>query len=196
MKRINFQNGITKVNDETFNAFQNNIEESAVIVSPTEPTTNEKVWLKKDSVLGDKIFCKTENNTENNWEEFKLLNDTGWIDMSAYINTDYFAPRPEVTPMARKIGKVVYWKGYVYCIKDTNTSEIDIMVNLPEWAKFDAGQEFARPFMMWGVFNYGVMYINGGNIRIGQNSNISNVGINNWQAYSLASISGYISKGE
>ena len=125
-----------------------------------------------------------------------MLNDTGWIDMSAYINTDYFAPRPEVTPMARKIGKVVYWKGYVYCIKDTNTSEIDIMVNLPEWAKFDAGQEFARPFMMWGVFNYGVMYINGGNIRIGQNSNISNVGINNWQAYSLASISGYISKGE
>ena len=54
MKRINFQNGITKVNEDTFNEFQNNIEESTVIVSATEPTTNEKVWLKKYSVLGDK----------------------------------------------------------------------------------------------------------------------------------------------
>lgn len=47
MDKINFQNGVTKVNADTFNTFQNNIEKSAVVVSPTQPTTNEKVWFKK-----------------------------------------------------------------------------------------------------------------------------------------------------
>ena len=51
MKRINFQNGITKVNEDTFNEFQKNIEESTVIVSATEPTTGEKVWIQKGKNL-------------------------------------------------------------------------------------------------------------------------------------------------
>lgn len=190
MKRINFQNGITKVNEDTFNAFQNNIEESAVIVSATEPTTNEKVWLKKDSALGDKIFCKNENN----WEEFKLLNDTGWVDMSQYVNTEYFAPRPELPPMARKIGKVVYWRGYVYCIKDSTRWSLQIMRNLPDWARCDI--EFSRGFVMWETWNYGTMFPEDNHITIGQNTEIKSVGQSNWRAYSLATISGYISKGE
>ena len=54
MDKINFQNGVTKVNADTFNTFQNNIEESVVAVSPTQPTTNEKVWFKKGKNLLDK----------------------------------------------------------------------------------------------------------------------------------------------
>lgn len=190
MKRINFQNGITKVNEDTFNEFQKNIEESTVIVSATEPTTGEKVWLKKDAVLGDKIFCKNENN----WEEFKLLNDTGWIDMSQYVNTEYFAPRPGLPPMARKIGKVVYWRGYVYCIKDVGGWAAWIMDNLPEWALADG--EVSRGFIMWDTWNFGSMFPEETHITIGQNSNIQSVGQQHWKAYSLATISGYISKGE
>lgn len=190
MKRIDFQNDITKVNDETFNAFQNNIEESAVIVSPTTPTTNEKVWFKKDSNSGDQIFCKNENN----WEEFKLLNDTGWVDMSAYVNTEYFAPRPGIPPMARKIGKVVYWMGYVYCIKDSTEWSLRIMQNLPDWARCD--NEFARGFVMWEAWISGAMFTEADHISIGQNTEIKSVGEYNWRAYSLGTISGYISKGE
>lgn len=54
MDKINFQNGVTKVNADTFKTFQNNIEKSAVVVSPTQPTTNEKVWFKKGKNLFNK----------------------------------------------------------------------------------------------------------------------------------------------
>ena len=54
MDKINFQNGVTKVNADTFNTFQNNIEKSAVIVSKNEPTTNEKVWFRKGKNLLNK----------------------------------------------------------------------------------------------------------------------------------------------
>ncbi len=54
MDKINFQNGVTKVNADTFNTFQNNVEKSAVVVSPTQPTTNEKVWFKKGKNKFDK----------------------------------------------------------------------------------------------------------------------------------------------
>ena len=51
MKKINFQNNITKVNKATFDEFQNNIEESCVAVSPTQPETNERVWIQKGKNL-------------------------------------------------------------------------------------------------------------------------------------------------
>lgn len=323
MKRINFQNGITKVNEDTFNAFQNNIEESTVIVSATEPTTNEKVWLKKGKNLLNLIYCKITNinaisqwqknsitvtsiggwgnaliedfevesgksyvfstdysnseasntgiiiynqndetlnfqssttqngrfevsftantskvkikfsanntsevknnvvtytnvqlesgstatsfdeyveqgiyckNNDEVWEKFAKENDTGWIDMSAYINTEYFAPRPELPPRARKIGKVVYWMGYVYCIKDSLQWTLQIMRNLPDWARCDS--EYARAFVMWETWNYGTMFLEDNHISIGQSTEIKSVGESNWRAYSLATISGYISKGE
>ena len=54
MDKINFQNGVTKVNADTFNTFQNNVEKSAVVVSPTQPATNEKVWFKKGKNLFNK----------------------------------------------------------------------------------------------------------------------------------------------
>ena len=39
---------------ETLNKMQSNIEESCVIVSPTEPNTNEKVWIQKGKNLFNK----------------------------------------------------------------------------------------------------------------------------------------------
>lgn len=50
MKRINFENlpnTVTPINKDNLNKMQDNIEESCVAVSPTQPTTNEKVWIKK-----------------------------------------------------------------------------------------------------------------------------------------------------
>ena len=49
MKKINFQNNITKVNKATFDEFQNNIEESCVAVSPTQPETGERVWIDNEN---------------------------------------------------------------------------------------------------------------------------------------------------
>lgn len=144
-----------------------------------------------EEYIEKEIYCKGNNGE---WDKFTEEKDTGWIDMSAYVNTENFAARIGLPPMARKIGKVVYWMGYVYCIKDVNTWQADIMINLPEWA--GSNNEVARTFSTWSVWNYGTMYVGGSVIRIGQNSNIQNVGENNWQGYSLAVISGYPSKGE
>lgn len=51
MEKINFQNGKTPLNDTNLNKMQSNIEESCVIVSSTQPTTNEKVWMQKSNNL-------------------------------------------------------------------------------------------------------------------------------------------------
>lgn len=144
-----------------------------------------------EDYINQEIYCKNGDD----WEKFAKEQDTGWIDMSPYVDTEHFAPRQGLPPMARKIGKVVYWMGYVYCIKDVGFNEANIMINLPDWAQNKSSQEFARGFGMWGSWNRGVMYV-GIDIRIGQESNIQNVGEESWKAYSLATISGYISKGE
>ena len=134
-----------------------------------------------------------------------ILNDDGtklqnfgnakyWVDMSQYVNTEYFAPRPGLPPRARKIGKVVYWMGYVYCIKDSLQWTSRIMQNLPEWARCDS--EFSRGFVMWESWISGVMLTEDDHILIGQNTEIKSVGQSHWRAYSLGTISGYISKGE
>lgn len=60
MDKINFQNGVTKVNADTFNTFQNNVEKSAVVVSSTQPTTNEKVWINNSDLS---IRVKDSDNT-------------------------------------------------------------------------------------------------------------------------------------
>jgi hypothetical protein len=51
MNKINFQNGITPLNDTNLNQMQANMEKAGVVVSPTEPTTNEKVWIQKGKNL-------------------------------------------------------------------------------------------------------------------------------------------------
>lgn len=57
MKKINFE-GLpstnTPISPDNLNEMQDNIEESAVVVSATQPTTNEKVWIQK----GNNLFNK------------------------------------------------------------------------------------------------------------------------------------------
>lgn len=54
MKKINFENAPstnTPLSAENLNQMQDNMEEASVVISPTEPTTNEKVWFKKSNNL-------------------------------------------------------------------------------------------------------------------------------------------------
>lgn len=57
MKKINFKDlplAETPINSNNLNLLQDNIEKSCVIVSPTEPTTNEKVWIQHSKNLFNK----------------------------------------------------------------------------------------------------------------------------------------------
>ena len=54
MDKINFQNGKEPaINDINLNKMQDNMEEAGVVVSPTQPTTNEKVWIQKGKNLSN-----------------------------------------------------------------------------------------------------------------------------------------------
>lgn len=63
MEKINFQNGITPLNDTNLNQLQDNMEEIGVVVNPTQPTTNEKVWLQKGKNLFNIFGSYTDNDT-------------------------------------------------------------------------------------------------------------------------------------
>lgn len=114
MKRINFQNGITKVNEDTFNAFQNNIEESAVIVSATEPTTGEKVWIQKGKNLVNEWIKGEFYNTD----ELVFALNTGFLRtdfIKIDINVDYILSNSENC----RFGKI--------CVFDENYNYLEIM---------------------------------------------------------------------
>lgn len=69
MKKKEFQNLPSKeipINADNLNEMQSNIEESCVAVSPTQPTTNEKVWIDD---VNKTIKAKDENG------EFKTVYD-------------------------------------------------------------------------------------------------------------------------
>lgn len=55
MDKINFQNGVTKVNADTFNTFQNNIETAISSTESTISTINSNVETKvsKDTTIAD-----------------------------------------------------------------------------------------------------------------------------------------------
>lgn len=54
MEKINWINGETPINQDNLNGMQTNIEKSCVAVSPTQPTTNEGVWIKHSKNLVDR----------------------------------------------------------------------------------------------------------------------------------------------
>ena len=126
MKKINFQNNITKVNKATFDEFQNNIEESCVIVSPTKPTTNEKVWIQKgknlfrDSLIkGVSSNAKYENGTFTQTQADTNPNPS-W-KLQAYKVWDFVTALMSFSP---QLGR----NGYSF-VKKSNFDNIQIGVN-------------------------------------------------------------------
>ena len=67
---------------ETLNEMQSNIEESCVIVSPTEPTTNEKVWVQKGKNLINPNRLMYNINYNENTNQFEHTDN--WI-LTDYI---------------------------------------------------------------------------------------------------------------
>ena len=72
MTRIRFEDlpsTNTPRNAENLNKLNN------VVISPTEPTTGEEVWIDD---LNKKIYTKNDNG---DYEEFLKAEDTGWISL-------------------------------------------------------------------------------------------------------------------
>lgn len=59
------------------------------------------------------------------------LSDTGWVDLSSYVNTSYFRVRSGFPPKVRKIGNVVYMTGFIYCTTAVGTNVAKILNAIP-----------------------------------------------------------------
>lgn len=117
------------------------------------------------------------------------IDDTGWVDMSSYVNTTNFTARNGQPPMARRIGKVVYWKGSVYCSTVVNNREATILSGIP--SQFRPTGEFGRCGITWYISTpYHIFVDNTGSVRVSESSNIEVQ--NDWAGFTLANISGYL----
>ena len=106
----------------------------------TENDLNVKYMLEQgttatsyESYIEKEIYVKNDNGVFEKFVNVSELekSDTGWIDMTQYINTTYFRARPNYEPKARRIGNVVYWQGEVYCHTSLNTNSAEILKEIP-----------------------------------------------------------------
>ena len=97
MKKINFQDlpsTDTPIKASTLNTMQSNIEESCVAVSPTQPETNERIWIQK----GKNLFNINNYNLFNGWfnvdtKNFESNNNGYLVYIPCEPNTTYVASR-------------------------------------------------------------------------------------------------------
>lgn len=152
-------------------------------------------WIQQIAIgnYGDsKMAIRTstdDGQTWTNWVYQVTYNDTGWVDMSGYIYTEYFYAREGFSPMARKINNVVYWKGMVYCYKDVEDNNANIFRALPLWVL--PSYEVNKGGVQWVTATPYTIFIDPyGSITIRQSQNITGQSDHSI-AYALTNISGY-----
>lgn len=77
-----------------------------------------------------------EGSTVTAFTKYQALDidtfDTGWVDLSSYVNTTYFTIRPGYKPEARRIGNIVYLRGEIYCTTaPSGSAAVLINSNMP-----------------------------------------------------------------
>lgn len=121
-------------------------------------------------------------------EKQDIPEDTGWVDLSSYVNTTNLTIRPGEPPEARRIGNQVFWRGSVFCTTAPGSKRLDLLRNIPN--QFRPTQEISSA----GVrYTYGIpfrIWYEGGNIQIFEENNIPTTDY--YQGYALSSIGSYL----
>ena len=126
MNKINFvNNSEPALSAENLNQMQNNMEEVGVAVSPTEPTTGEKVWIQKGKNLFKDSLVNGLGNTEyNNGTVIQKTADTNpnpnW-KLTGYNNYDYVTAITSFTPSLGRNGLTF--------VKKSNFNNLQLGVN-------------------------------------------------------------------
>lgn len=131
-------------------------------------------------------------NDNDEYEEFINTNiiDTGWVDMSSYVNTDYFSARPNMRPEARRMGDIVYWRGEVYCkTRVTYTNDIKILSDIPD--QFTPSYQFSGVGCRYRTSDVYNIFIDGTkDIKVNNNDKAFSI-MDNVCGFQLSNISGY-----
>jgi hypothetical protein len=91
----------------------------------------EKInFTNNKTPLNDTNLNKMQDNMENAINEV-AMKDTGWIDLSQYVNSYLVSIREGHPPMARKINNTVYLRGEVYISTESQTNQFNILESLP-----------------------------------------------------------------
>ena len=122
MKKKEFQNlpsTDTPITADNLNEMQDNIEESCVIVSPTEPTTNEKVWIQK----GKNLF---NPNTNIEAKGFCRLADAGVLQQNTSFCSVKVKVKPNTIYVTSSDMPYTEWSNLCYFDKNMNFLSGDI----------------------------------------------------------------------
>ena len=211
----NMENGIAEI-DKTVglkgyldnNTDLNNVTEKGIYSTGNRTLTNAPVsnydWaflivLNQNNVtqqyfikpVAGAICVREYTGSPAKWSEWKkmYIEDSGWIDMSSYVNTEYFTPRPGLGPQLRRIGNVVYWRGEVYCHKAIQSIQAQILKNIP--TTYLPTKQVSGGSMQFSNDAPYVMFLgNDRQIQVRTSANIIDVS-KEYSGFSLSCISGY-----
>ena len=117
------------------------------------------------------------------------VNDTGWIDITNYINTSNFAVRTTDAIKARRIGNIVYLKGEIYCKTALSSHNGNIMNGIP--SIFRPTTQYSRCGVKYDLgVPYNIFIATNGNITVSESQNISVTP--DYKGYQLTNLSGYL----
>lgn len=88
------------------------------------------VALPYEEYITPKTYVKNDNEV---YEEFNKNEDTGWIDLTPYVNNHIVSIREYWTPMARRINNTVYFRGELHISTEPATNVFNILEGLPSF---------------------------------------------------------------
>ena len=211
----NSSNNISFSITKTNTGWQNDYDNAYVKSHFTDANASYSyTFTATSNIIGIMFICSTTNNADTNerniidiqveegstatsyvpylnLEELqKKSNDTGWVDMSSYINTTYFYAREGFAPKARKINDVIYWAGMVYCHTNVDNVYANILQNLPDWVL--PVHECNKGGVQWvTAIPYAMFIDHTGNVTVRQAQNIT-AQSDQSIGYTLTVMSGYL----
>lgn len=114
--------------------------------------------------------------------------DTGWIDISSYLNTTYFAARDNVAPKIRRIGNLIYFIGEIYCRSSVNNNQAVLFSNLPTYVR--PPDQYTKSGVRFKSSPFVIFASRSGAIEVAESSSITTQ--NSYQGYTLSNLDGML----
>lgn len=152
-------------------------------------TYEDKVSLNPQPSVANKNKVSDADMNEIKAVVNQVVEDTGWVDMSSYLNTTYFSIRTGLPPMVRRIGNTVYWRGAVYCSTAINNKTGIILSTVP--SQFLPEKETGSGGVHYNLGTpYKIFISQSEGLRVNEGNNIP--ATQDYQGYTLSDLGPYL----